>query len=63
MALGALQALEQRRLTPGRDISITGFDDIPAAAGAGLTTVRQPIAEAGGLLAGCCWTRPSPRPG
>ena len=30
MALGALrQALEQRRLTPGRDISVTGFDDIP----------------------------------
>ena len=50
MALGALQALEERRLTPGRDISVTGFDDIPAAAGAGLTTVRQPIAERGRLM-------------
>jgi DNA-binding LacI/PurR family transcriptional regulator len=50
MALGALQALEQRGLTPGRDISVTGFDDIPAAAGSGLTTVRQQIAERGRIM-------------
>lgn len=50
MALGALEALEQRRLVPGRDVSVTGFDDIPAAAGAGLTTVRQAIAERGRIM-------------
>jgi DNA-binding LacI/PurR family transcriptional regulator len=50
-ALGALTALEQRRLVPGRDISVTGFDDIPQAEPAGLTTVRQPIRERGRLLA------------
>ncbi len=51
MALGVLQALEQRRLVPGRDVSVTGFDDIPAAEAAGLTTMRQPIRERGRLLA------------
>jgi DNA-binding LacI/PurR family transcriptional regulator len=50
LALGAREAVRQRGLTPGRDISITGFDDIPAAEAAGLTTVRQPIAEKGRLL-------------
>lgn len=50
IALGALQALEQRRLVPGRDISVTGFDDLPAAEPAGLTTMRQPIRERGRLL-------------
>jgi DNA-binding LacI/PurR family transcriptional regulator len=31
---------------PG-DISVTGFDDVPAAAPAGLTTIRQPLQEKG----------------
>ena len=50
LALGAGDALVQRGLQPGRDVSLTGFDDVPAAAAAGLTTVRQPIAEKGRLL-------------
>ncbi len=50
LAYGALQAVRQRGLTPGRDISITGFDDLPTADSVGLTTVRQPIAEKGRLL-------------
>lgn len=50
LALGALDALRQRGLVPGRDISVAGFDDIPAAEAAGLTTIRQPIAEKGRLL-------------
>jgi DNA-binding LacI/PurR family transcriptional regulator len=50
LALGALEAIEARGLRVGRDISLTGFDDVPAAAAAGLTTVRQPIAEKGRLL-------------
>jgi DNA-binding LacI/PurR family transcriptional regulator len=31
---------------PG-DVSITGFDDVPQAAAADLTTVRQPLIEKG----------------
>lgn len=50
MALGVLQALEERRLVPGQDLSVTGFDNIPEAAAAGLTTVSQPIAERGRLM-------------
>ena len=51
LALGALEAIEARGLRVGRDISLTGFDDVPAAAAAGLTTIRQPIAEKGRLMA------------
>ena len=47
LALGVLDSMRQRGLTPGRDLSLAGFDDIPAAAEVGLTTVRQPIAERG----------------
>jgi DNA-binding LacI/PurR family transcriptional regulator len=43
MALGALDELTRRGLRAGRDVAVTGFDDIPAAAPAGLTTVRQPL--------------------
>ncbi len=46
LALGVLDALAVRGLRPGRDVSVTGFDDIPDAAAAGLTTIRQdPIAR------------------
>jgi DNA-binding LacI/PurR family transcriptional regulator len=34
---------------PGR-LSVCGFDDIPAAAAAGLTTMRQPIDGKGRLV-------------
>ncbi len=47
LALGALEAMKVRGLTPGRDLSLAGFDDIPAASAAGLTTVRQPIKDKG----------------
>jgi DNA-binding LacI/PurR family transcriptional regulator len=50
LALGALAALREHGLRPGVDVSVTGFDDIPAAAEAGLTTVRQPIREKGLLM-------------
>jgi DNA-binding LacI/PurR family transcriptional regulator len=51
LALGVMAALREHRLEAGRDISVTGFDDIPAAAALGLTTVRQPIREKGRLMA------------
>lgn len=50
LALGALDALRHLGLEPGVDVSVTGFDDIEAAATAGLTTVRQPIREKGRLM-------------
>jgi DNA-binding LacI/PurR family transcriptional regulator len=53
LALATLQAAaEAGRDVPG-DLSVTGFDDIPAAAEArpALTTVRQPLAGKGGAAA------------
>jgi DNA-binding LacI/PurR family transcriptional regulator len=47
LALGVIDALLMRGLRPGRDVSVVGFDDIPEAATAGLTTVRQPALEKG----------------
>ncbi|MGY4720132.1 LacI family DNA-binding transcriptional regulator [Naumannella cuiyingiana] len=50
LALGALDALAVRGLDAPGDISVAGFDDVPEAAAAGLTTVRQPIEEKGRLV-------------
>lgn len=49
LAMGTCDAARTRGLTPGRDISVAGFDDVPEAAFLGLTTVRQPIVEKGRL--------------
>lgn len=46
-ALGALEAVKGAGLRAGRDVSVVGFDDIPEASGAGLTTIAQPIWERG----------------
>ncbi len=52
MALGAMSAVQQHGLLVGADISVTGFDDIPAAeyAHPPLTTVYQPIYQIGQRL-------------
>ncbi len=49
MALGALRAAREMGLRVPEDVSIAGFDDLPAAAEAAppLTTVRQPLVEKG----------------
>lgn len=49
MALGAISAAQKQGLVVGRDIAITGFDDIPLAEHSHptLTTVRQPIFDIG----------------
>jgi LacI family transcriptional regulator len=49
MALGTISAAREVGLSVGRDLAVTGFDDVPLAAHAHppLTTVRQPIYEIG----------------
>ncbi len=50
IALGALDVFRAEDIeVPGR-LSVIGFDDIPAAAPAGLTTMRQPIGGKGRLV-------------
>ncbi len=51
MALGFLEACRQRGVTPGEEISVAGFDDVPEAAAAGLTTIHQPVRDKGRLAA------------
>ncbi len=51
LALGTFDALAARGLRPGRDVSVTGFDDIPDAAASQLTTVRQSATERGRIAA------------
>jgi DNA-binding LacI/PurR family transcriptional regulator len=50
VALGVLDVLRSEGVAvPGR-ISVIGFDDVPAAEAAGLTTMRQPIGDKGRLV-------------
>jgi DNA-binding LacI/PurR family transcriptional regulator len=52
MALGAMSAAQTRGLIVGKDVSITGFDDIPMAETShpSLTTICQPIYQIGGMV-------------
>jgi DNA-binding LacI/PurR family transcriptional regulator len=47
VAMGVLHALFERRLVPGRDVAVVGFDDSIAAQTAppGITSVRQPLEQ------------------
>jgi DNA-binding LacI/PurR family transcriptional regulator len=47
MALGVLDAAHARGIAVPQQLSVTGFDDVPDAVRAGLTTVRQPHQEKG----------------
>lgn len=47
LALGVLDAAGERGLRPGVDLSVIGFDDVPEAAAAGLTTVHQSTTDRG----------------
>lgn len=42
VAIGAMRAARERGLEIPRDLSVFGFDDVPAAAAADLSTIRQP---------------------
>jgi DNA-binding LacI/PurR family transcriptional regulator len=47
MAFGVLDSLAERAVVVPEAVSVVGFDDIPAAAARGLTTIRQPLMEKG----------------
>jgi DNA-binding LacI/PurR family transcriptional regulator len=49
LALGCDQAVRERGLLAGRDVAITGFDDSTAVGlpGVAITSVRQPVDDAG----------------
>jgi DNA-binding LacI/PurR family transcriptional regulator len=47
LAFGAMKALRELGLDVPGDVSVTGFDDVPAAALADLTTMRQSLVEKG----------------
>ncbi|MCG5462259.1 LacI family DNA-binding transcriptional regulator [Micromonospora sp. MED01] len=51
LAFGVLDALAARPAHDRPAVSVTGFDDVPEAAAAGLTTVRQPAEEKGRIAA------------
>jgi DNA-binding LacI/PurR family transcriptional regulator len=54
MALGAWDVLKEKNIPVPRAMALAGFDDVPEAEAAGLTSVRQPLAamtrQAGGWL-------------
>jgi DNA-binding LacI/PurR family transcriptional regulator/DNA-binding transcriptional regulator YhcF (GntR family) len=52
IALGAIIAASESRLQPGRDFLIIGFDDLPEARTANLTSSRPPLEELGSVCAG-----------
>jgi len=49
MAFGVLEAARRLDLRVPQDIAVIGFDDIPAAYNAGITTVKQPLFNSGHL--------------
>jgi DNA-binding LacI/PurR family transcriptional regulator len=50
LAIGVLLEAQAMGLRPGVDLAVTGFDDTPAGALLGLSTVRQPLREVCRLL-------------
>jgi DNA-binding LacI/PurR family transcriptional regulator len=54
IAIGAMRSLQQAGMHVPRDVSVVGFDDIPAASyvNPGLTTVHQDTVKAGEMLVG-----------
>lgn len=47
LALATIDELHARGLQVPHDVTVVGFDDIPAAAQRGLTTIRQPLVDKG----------------
>lgn len=49
IALGVMDVAARRGIAVPGELSVVGFDDVPAAEPAGLTTVRQPSTEKGAI--------------
>jgi DNA-binding LacI/PurR family transcriptional regulator len=49
LAIGVLDELNSRGISVPGQMTVTGFDDVPAAASFGLTTVHQPLEDKGRL--------------
>jgi len=47
LALETLRTLQARSIAVPGQVSVIGFDDVPDAAAAGLTTMAQPLVEKG----------------
>ncbi|HEU0089417.1 MAG TPA: LacI family DNA-binding transcriptional regulator [Pseudonocardiaceae bacterium] len=62
LALGALAELHRRHLRVPEDITVTGFDGVPEAERAGLTTVSQPVLDKGRAAGRLLLDRSSPQP-
>ncbi|MDF1520178.1 MAG: LacI family DNA-binding transcriptional regulator [Brevefilum sp.] len=52
MAFGVMSAVQERGLVVGKDVSVTGFDDIPMSeySHPPLTTVHQPVYQIGSMV-------------
>lgn len=51
-AIGVLRAADELGMQVPGDLSVVGYDDVPAAAPLRLTTIRQPLQESGALASG-----------
>ncbi|MGQ0773684.1 MAG: substrate-binding domain-containing protein, partial [Pseudonocardiales bacterium] len=60
LALGALAEIRQRGLRVPDELTVTGFDGVPEAERAGLTTVSQPVLEKGRAAGQLLLDRSSP---
>ena len=60
LALGALAEIRRRGLRVPDDLTVTGFDGVPEAERAGLTTVSQPVLEKGRAAGQLLLDRSSP---
>ncbi|MGH3908612.1 MAG: LacI family DNA-binding transcriptional regulator [Pseudonocardiaceae bacterium] len=58
LALGALTEIRRRGLRVPEDLSVTGFDGVPEAERAGLTTVSTPVLEKGRMAGRLLLNRP-----
>jgi DNA-binding LacI/PurR family transcriptional regulator len=60
LALTAVQAAADRGIAIPGDLAVSGWDDTPAEAAAGVTTIHQDLRDHGAHCATAATTQPSP---